>query len=286
MSTKLQRAWRLVESAARLAKTREGRTSCEDVQIHVGYAEPGYGGDDAIVACGNWNTCGRWDAESNRHVTTDDMPKRLGDALDRMGVSCEWEDEWTTCDECNKLVRTSPDCYSWTPSYTSDEDGCGTVCESCTLADTDAYLESLEGDTRKAITLNVDPADHGYVLVQDDFEHGFHHGQDADPKVIGAALRKRGVKRFVFKIVDQGQFDTRFAVYVHEDEASLVKEPLPESEVNGPSVSGAMERGLREATAKMSTLEGDGIKLATVNTDGTADVRLVSREDFVRGIKS
>lgn len=51
-------------------------------------------------------------------------------------------------------------------------------------------------------------------------------------------------------------------------------------------MSDALERGLKEAAVKMKALDGDGIKFAQIQADGTANVRLVSPEEFVEGIKS
>lgn len=127
---KVRAAYRLVDAAIRLAKTREGRNRCKDVQVYSeGYAEPGYDGD--VVALGNWNACSRYNRETQRSEDIDGMPARLGEALEKLGVAIEWSDEWTTCDECGKLVRTSPDSYSWTPSYKIDDDSCETLCHEC-----------------------------------------------------------------------------------------------------------------------------------------------------------
>jgi hypothetical protein len=92
------------------------RTTPCNVQNHVetvqlysdGYAEPGYQGQ--VVAVGNWNTVKAGDQENQF------MP-RLLKALERIGVECEWYDEWSRCEACGKLVRTQPDHMSWTPSY-------------------------------------------------------------------------------------------------------------------------------------------------------------------------
>src|SRR5208337_893734 len=120
----LKRARRAIEAASMSAKTREGRGRVEDVQLHyAGVAEPGYDNHD-IVATGNWNDI----SKSSRHES-DDIMTRLGDVLSKLGVELEWEDEWATCDECMKLVRTSPDSYSWQRSYVDNDDG--RTCVEC-----------------------------------------------------------------------------------------------------------------------------------------------------------
>lgn len=282
MSTQVQRAYRLVKAAGRLAKTREGCYRVENVQIHVGYAEPGYD-SDAVVALGNWNNCTRYDRDKRESVTVDSLPSRLAKALERMGVELEWDDEWTQCADCGKLVRTQANSYGWTQSYWDSDDGA--VCHECLKADPSAYLESLEGNASSADTMSFDLTEHGYEQVETDLEHGFHSGQDASPTVIAESLAKRGVTRFIFQIDDVGQFDISFSLYVHEDDLDAYNGAAEPLETDGPSVSGAMERALREASSKLDRLpsDGDGVKVVTCNGDGTADVRLVSREDFIEG---
>ena len=141
---KARDAYRLLAAAQNCA-TSKGRDALEEVQIHTdGYAEPGYRGD--VVATGNWNTISKWDEAAHKFVDIDDMPARLGHALEKIGVEIEWSDEWSTCDKCNKLVRTSANSYSWQPSFTFDDGGI--TCCGCLKEDPEAYLESLEGNER------------------------------------------------------------------------------------------------------------------------------------------
>jgi hypothetical protein len=278
----VKRALRAIEAAAASCKTREGRNRIEEVQLHTaGVVEPGYD-SDAIVATGNWNDCTRYNRETRQSETIEDVPSRLGSVLEKMGVTIEWLDEWDACGECSRLVRTRADSYSWKPSYVSTDSGL--VCFEC--IDPAEHLESLEGNPRTANTIEtIDPAQHGYTLIQGDFEHGFHPGQDADPKVIADSLRKLGVCRFLFQIDRNGQFDTRFSVYVHNDELpELDPAAWKAAPKDGPSVAEAMERGLKAATVAASQLaDGEGVKVATVHADGTATAKLVSPEDFIAG---
>lgn len=153
---------------------------------------------------------------------------------------------------------------------------------SASEEDAETHLESLEGNPRTANTIDsIDPSDYGYVRLDLDLEHGFHEGQDSDPKVVAKSLEGMGISRYLFNIDDQGQFDTRFSCYVHESEADLYKPSDVETE--GPSVSGAMKRGLQEASRLMAELPEGGIKIAKINPDGTASAKVVSHEDFVEG---
>lgn len=114
---KLTRAWRALEAAKALASGRDA-SQLEEMNLHIsGYAEPGYdAGECGIVATGNWNDNGTG------------LVERLGAIFERMGIECEWSDEWSTCD-CGKLVRHSPDCHHWEPSYIVTEGSI--VCNDC-----------------------------------------------------------------------------------------------------------------------------------------------------------
>ena len=88
---------------------------------------------------------------------------------------------------------------------------------------TEEYLESLENDPRTALNDHINPADHGYVRVEGDFESGFHPGQTDDPRKIFDRLQGQ-YPRLLFVIDDVGQFDTRFSIWtkeeVHDDEST------------------------------------------------------------------
>lgn len=180
------------------------------------YAEPGYSSPKKGILFANWNP---------------DPLGRVSKLAEKAGYEIEWSDEWTTCTGCNKAVRTSPDSYGWTRSYWDTDDG-DTLCRECVLADPESYLESLEGDARKAETIGVDLDAHGYrKLNTDSYENGWHPGQNDSPEVVAKSLKARGVERFLFKIDDVGQFDVRFSVYVHEDEQPLLADTEPESKL-------------------------------------------------------
>jgi hypothetical protein len=78
-----------------------------------GYAEPGYDQPTRGVLLADWNV----------------FPTGIDTILERAGYTIEWSDEWITCAECNKAVRTEPDGYDWTPSYVI-VDG-DFLCRSC-----------------------------------------------------------------------------------------------------------------------------------------------------------
>ena len=228
----LGRAERAIEAAKSAAKGTTQAWAAEDVRLVVGYAEPGYGGDDALVAFANWN---------GRNCDRGDVMPRLAKVLEKLGFECQWSDEWTECAECYRAIRTSPDCYSWKRSYVETDDGC--VCEECTLKYAADYLESAEGRPDFAVTLGVDPGEHDYFCPKDlsEIDTGYHPGQDGDPRKVAKLLRARGIERFLFKLDSVGQFDGRWSVWIHDEERQVYEEArVSEGEIdpNGFSPSG------------------------------------------------
>lgn len=198
-----------------------------DFTFHTnGYAEPSYSDPASGVICvGNFNDFREWSLEG-KQIVVSDLPSRASKVLEeRYGVELEWSDEWTTCGNCQKLVRTQPDSHSWQRYYAHlDEEV--VCCGDCVKKDPSAYLESLEGEDNKCVTIKgIDPAAHGYKLFKADLEHGFHPGQAADPRVIAKALRAQGVTRFLFTLDRVQQFDLRFSVYIHEEDWKNLKDP-------------------------------------------------------------
>lgn len=114
---------------ADLATTSEGRSRIEDTQFYRHYAEPGYTdpGEGGFIALGNWNKITRY--RDGSHETLDTSPEKFGDMLEKMGGELEWSDEWTSCDNCNGIVRTQPNSYVWHPAY-EYSDG-GIQCHTC-----------------------------------------------------------------------------------------------------------------------------------------------------------
>lgn len=280
---KFARALKAIEAAINSAKTENGRYRIEEIHLcSEGYAEPGYDGN--VVALGNWNELREYDNQNNTCKTIDNTPSRLAAVLEKIGVEIEWEDEWNVCCECGRLVRKEPDSYSWQRSYVESDEGA--VCMEC--LDPEDHLVDLEGQEDRANTIRkINPAKYGYILLKDDYESGWHRGQDASPKKIAEVLRNKfGVERFLFNVDNVGQFDMSFSVYVHESEIHLVdKEKFMGEDTDGPSNSEALKRGLQQASVEIAKLEGEGIKYAEISGD-KVEARLISPEDFVeKGIK-
>ncbi len=285
---------KILDIAQSVCQTEQCRWQIDSIQFHYdGYQEPGYTDpENGVIATGNWNNITEWKEKEKEEgrgqfITVDDTMGRLSAIFEKMGIELEWEDEWTTCEECNGLLRTCPDSYSWTPSYVQDEGS--TLCMEC--LDPQEHLENLE---RNAKTCNcigqIDPAEHGYLLIQDGFEHGFHQGMDASPQKIAALLEENGVTRYLFHIAEQSQFYSTFSVYLHEEERGLLsssKRVLETGQTDGPSVSGAMKASLQEAATQASALKQaapSGIVYSRITPEG-AKTKIVSLKEFVKGIK-
>ena len=180
---------------------------CSGTQTHVndiaqGNVEPGY--NDEPFALGDW-----W-----VRVDGDLRESKIVPLLTACGVESAFYDEWTTCTECYKAVRTQPDSYGWKRSYYLFHD-CEPVCHECIAEDPEPYLEALSGDPNKAITIDgVEPEEHGYTEVYAEFENGLYGGQMDSPHAIGRAFEERGWDDYVFSITSVGQFDVKFKVYV------------------------------------------------------------------------
>jgi hypothetical protein len=219
-----KRANRILEIALRMSNglNWQIRSHIEEICLHYeGYAEPGYSSETGLVATGNWNSVDKWNTKTNSRQIISNLPERIGNLFEKMGIECEWSDEWTSCHQCGKLVRTQADSYSWTPSY---QLGDGELtCIECLEEDPEGYLQSLEDnpDTCNTMT-SIKPEKHGYILIDDNKETGWHPGQNDDPHKIAKELRDKGISRFIFNMDSVGQFDCRWSVYVHEDEKDLV----------------------------------------------------------------
>ncbi len=183
-----------------------------DIQTVEGYAEPDY--PDRPLVLGDWNDRKTYDRDRQTVLTINNTPSRLATLFEKLGFAVEWDDEWITCESCQKAVRCSENSYSWTQYWY--ENGCGVYCFDCVLEyDADDYLDYLNGHADRCCQLDaLDLTKYGYELHSDDYENGWHPGQNADPKEIADALKTEGIKDFIFKLDGKGQFGINFSVWV------------------------------------------------------------------------
>jgi hypothetical protein len=256
----------------------------EDIQWAPEYAEPGYSTDKWCILFGNWNKLDRWNPETKTHdliLPDSEIWARTIRLLEKR-AELEWGDEWSTCSECSKAVRTQGDSYGWQPAYW--EDNGDLLCLECADKYPEDVLRSYEDEDNKAVpdSLKIDPGNHGYTLAQRDFENGWYGGQDADPKAISKALRAKGIHRFLFYIDNVGQFDLSFSLYIHNDEIEQFQE-LTHAEYSAkedPKIT--LDRGLR-AAATTPAPPGEGVIVTKIMDDGTVETKRVSPEDFIAG---
>ena len=182
--------------------TPETRLSeIENMQYASEYAEPGYTNPAKGILFANWNL----------------FPRGVDSLLESYGYEIHWSDEWATCDDCGRAVRTSADCYAWSPSYICGDGGI--TCTDCLVGDAGSYLESLENNPRTALSIQaIDPGEYGYVLISGRYEAGFHAGMTDDPEKVYTELVVGGCRRVLFKIDERSQFYIRFSVWNHPED--------------------------------------------------------------------
>jgi len=221
---KVKRAQRILEIVADLAKQQ---CSCyveniiSNIQLHYN----GYAGDEdnILIATGDWNEITYYDSITNINIVISNLPARVGDLFEKMGIEVEWEDEWTECCECRRLIRTEPNSYFWSPQFKYFEDR-GYVCHSCLLEDPKEYLYCLEGNLDESNTFNeIDPADYGYVKFNSG-SYCFGYSGTDDINAIVEYMKYQGVNKYLFSLDSQGQFTHEHSVYIHEDEIHLFQE--------------------------------------------------------------
>lgn len=112
---------------------RAATSEVENMGYAPGYAEPGYEQPRKGVLMADWNV----------------LPRRFDEVLERLGYSVEWSDEWATCEDCNRAVRTQPDGWDWKPGYQVDESEI--VCKECWAEAHPPEEESEEEESDEAV---------------------------------------------------------------------------------------------------------------------------------------
>lgn len=179
---------------------RTASSEVENMGFAPDYAEPGYDTPRNGVLLADWNS----------------LPSNLDSILERAGYAVEWSDEWSTCDSCNRIVRTSPNSYGWRRSYVLYND-CEIICADCVREDLDTYESHLLNNPRLADTLDVDWSARGFRKANaDHYENGFHPGQNDNPEDIAKTLQP--TVDYLFAIPSVGQFDVSFDCWIRDKE--------------------------------------------------------------------
>lgn len=172
------------------------------------YADPRRDSGKGVLTA-NWNEFPR----KGDHEYNWGKGRKFQDLLEKMGYQIEWSDQTTRCDHCYGCITTDADYYGDTAHYAILGE-CDAVCEHCIRTDfAEEYLEGLENNHRGAVNISgINPAEHGYELVEGEFESGFHPGQTDNPRAIFERLREK-YDRLLFVIDGAGQFDVRFSIW-------------------------------------------------------------------------
>ena len=209
---------RIIQAGLKHSKHWSSQSELENIGYASDYAEPGYDSPDNGIYFSNWND--RSEYIDGRRIVIDDTMPRVAKLLEHIGASIEWSDEWTTCADCGRAVRTSPDGHGWKQQWAMIDE-CEIVCADCLAEDPVDFLEKLEGKDTTALTFDtIDPAAHDYILISDEFESGWYPGQNDSPEKIGVLLRAAHITRYLWRIDSTGQFDVNYSLYVHASELS------------------------------------------------------------------
>lgn len=180
------------------------------IDYYHGIAELGY--TDKQMICSNWNP-----PEMKK------ISKWVESYFDDLEI--DWSDEWMSCSECGKAIRSQPDSYGWLPSYLWTSD-CSICCVECFEDCQDDIIQEYTNQTNKAITPEFYPIleKQGFICYSPDeyckcFETGFHPGQNDDPKKVAKEIKTELPNYdYIFKLDSAGQFDIQWSVFLRKQD--------------------------------------------------------------------
>lgn len=144
------------------------------------------------------------------------------DFLTSLGMDWGFADSYEVCSQCSALISTQPSSYGWTPDFWVDTVNSAILCGNCIRADSEYYLDSLVNDPARANTIltTEELEQNGFRRVNvEEYENGFHPGQNDNPRQIFETLQAEHPEaEVIFHINGNGQFDTRFSAYIREQE--------------------------------------------------------------------
>lgn len=157
-----------------------------------------------------------------------EVPKIVKNALDEHGIKwynivesalgCEWgfSDEYTTCDDCDNIIRTSPNSYHWQPDFYIGDGFI--VCNRC-FNDNEYYQEEYLADKinnpKQAVNglmTEEQIKELGFKKLNSEYEYGWYN-VNHDPEKIYEALSKN-FEEVLFYINNVEQFRVNFIVFV------------------------------------------------------------------------
>lgn len=157
-----------------------------------------------------------------------EVPEIVKNAFDEHGIKwynvvesalgCEWgfSDEYTICDDCGNIIRTSPDSYHWQPDFYVGDGFI--VCNRC-FNDNEYYQEEYLADKinnpKQAVNglmTEEQIEELGFKRLDSEYESGWYHIND-NPEEIYKELSKR-YEEILFYINNVEQFRINYIVFV------------------------------------------------------------------------
>jgi len=128
-----------------------------------------------------------------------------------------YSDEYSQCSSCGSVVRTSADCYGWTPDFWI---GDGFLeCSVCMHDNPEGYLEHI---TNNPLTANVlftrdELIEKGFAKLDDSYQNGLHTGMNDNPQKLYNKFKDQ-FAQIIFNIAETSQFYITFDIYVKNEE--------------------------------------------------------------------
>lgn len=172
--------------------TQDGEEYSSDYSSHFGT----YEGRDFLIVCSN--------------KEEEQIEKELGKSLDDMlDNDYGFDDEYSKCSGCGKILRTSPDSYQWKPDWAIVND-CEMLCFDC--IDPEDYLKEIENNPKTAnqVLTEEQILEAGYAKIGN-YEDGWYDAHD-NPETIYEAYKDK-YESIVFTITQHEQFTMFFSAY-------------------------------------------------------------------------
>jgi hypothetical protein len=135
---------------------------------------------------------------------------------DVLDIDVVYSDEYTTCDDCSHVIRTSPDSYHWQPDYYVGDGFI--VCGDCFKNNEDyqeGYINEKINDPKTAINGLITESQLeslGFQKIGEEYENGWYHVED-NPQEIYERLSDK-YEEIVFLVNNVEQFRINFVTFV------------------------------------------------------------------------
>lgn len=151
-------------------------------------------------------------------------PYEIPEGLIELSDVIEWgfDDEYSTCGNCGKVIKTSISYYGDKPRYAILD--CDIFCGDCIAENyEEEYINERINDAKNAINTAIISEDRleelGWKKMKTSFESGLRKGQNDKPKDV---LEKFGKHRDVLFTYETGQFDINFWAWVKKHENTCI----------------------------------------------------------------